>query len=88
MFDAARGRGGREAHAASKIRHEAFRRIEDGEEGLFLAGACACRFQGLYPHRARTGAAVSIREFREKMQLETELAEIEDQLRAKTKQLR
>ncbi len=62
---------------------EAFRRIEAGEEGLFLSGNILVDSRGLI-RKGQDKSALSIREFREKMRLESELAEIEEQLKAKS----
>ena len=61
---------------------EAFQRIEQGEEGLFLAGEVLVDSRGLV-RMGRDGAGVSIREFREKMSLETELTQIDEELRTR-----
>ena len=65
---------------------EAFRRIEQGEDGLFLAGEVLVDSRG-FVRKGQDGAGVSIREFREKMKLESELAQIEEELRTKTAKL-
>ncbi|MGA2106419.1 MAG: hypothetical protein ABSH25_02120, partial [Syntrophorhabdales bacterium] len=65
---------------------EAFQRIEQGEEGLFLAGEVLVDSRGLV-RVGRDGAGVSIREFREKIKLEAELTQIEEELRTKTAKL-
>jgi len=65
---------------------EAFRRIEEGEEGLFLAGDVLVDSRGLI-RGSRDGAGVSIREFREKIKLEAEISHIEDELRTRTAKL-
>jgi chromosome segregation protein len=65
---------------------EAFQRIEDGEEGLFLAGNILVDSRG-FIHKGQDRSNLSIREFREKMKLETELAEIEEDLKAKASKL-
>jgi chromosome segregation protein len=61
---------------------EAFQRIEAGEEGIFIArgteGACIDS-RGLII-RSKEKRGISIREFREKMKLEKEIAQIENQL--------
>jgi chromosome segregation protein len=61
---------------------EAFQRIEAGEEGLFLAGNTLVDSRG-FIRKGQDGSSLSIREFREKMKLETELAQIEEDLKAK-----
>jgi chromosome segregation protein len=65
---------------------EAFRRIEDGEEGLFLADQTLVDSRG-FIRRGQDSSALSIRELREKMRLETEIAEIEGEIKAKAAQL-
>ena len=65
---------------------EAFQRIHGGEEGLFLSGNILVDSRGFIRKRQDRGA-LSIREFREKMKLESELAEIEDQLKIKASKL-
>jgi chromosome segregation protein len=65
---------------------EAFRRIDDGEEGLFLSGDILVDSRGFISKGQEKGA-LSIREFREKMKLESELAETEAGLRTKTSRL-
>ncbi|MGD0657455.1 MAG: AAA family ATPase [Syntrophorhabdales bacterium] len=65
---------------------EAFQRIEQGEEGLFLAGEVLVDSRGLV-RVGQDGAGVSIREFREKIKLETELTHIDEELRTKTAKL-
>jgi chromosome segregation protein len=62
---------------------EAFRRIDAGEEGLFLAGNVLVDSRG-FIRKGRDRSALSISEFREKMRLESEIAEIEDQLKARS----
>jgi chromosome segregation protein len=58
---------------------EAFRRIDGGEEGLFLAGGVIIDSRGLV--RRTSGRAMrSITEARERKKLESELAEIEGQI--------
>ncbi len=65
---------------------EAFIRINDGEEGLFLSGNILVDSRG-FIRRRLDKSALSIREFREKMKVESELAEIEDQLKIKASKL-
>ncbi len=65
---------------------EAFQRIEQGEEGLFLAGEVLVDSRG-FIRTGRDGAGVSIREFREKIKLEAELTQIEEELRTKMAKL-
>ena len=65
---------------------EAFQRIAQGEEGLFLAGDVLVDSRGLI-RAGQDGAGVSIREFREKIKLEAELSQIDEDLRAKTAKL-
>ena len=66
---------------------EAFRRIEEGEDGLFLAGDVLVDSRGLIRKRQDNAAALSIREFREKTKLETEIAQLEDELRTEIAKL-
>ncbi len=65
---------------------EAFRRIGDGEEGLFLADHTLVDSRG-FIRKGQDRSALSIREFREKMRLETEITGIEEQLKAKAARL-
>jgi chromosome segregation protein len=58
---------------------EAFRRIADGQEGLFFAGNILVDSRG-FIRRGQDKNPLSIQEFREKMKLETEIAEIDEQL--------
>ena len=65
---------------------EAFRRIAQGEEGLFLANHILVDSRG-FIRKGRDSAVLSIREFREKMRLESEIADIEGELKTKASQL-
>jgi chromosome segregation protein len=65
---------------------EAFQRINGGEEGLFLSGNILVDSRGFIRKKQDRGA-LSIREFREKMKLESELGEIEEQLKIKASKL-
>ncbi|MGD0228792.1 MAG: AAA family ATPase [Syntrophorhabdales bacterium] len=65
---------------------EAFRRIGEGEEGLFLSGNVIVDSRG-FVRRAEDRGALSIREFREKTRLESELARIGEHLRVKSSEL-
>ncbi len=61
---------------------EAFRRIHAGEEGLFLSGNILVDSRGLIS-RGQDKSALSVSQFREKMKLESELAETEAGLKAR-----
>ncbi len=65
---------------------EAFERIEGGGQGLFLAGNVLVDSRG-FIRRAQDKSAVSIREFREKMKLESELGQLEEELRGHSARL-
>ncbi len=58
---------------------EALQRIEAGEEGIFIAKDTYIDSRGLIV-TSREKRGISIREFREKMKLEKEIAQIADQL--------
>jgi chromosome segregation protein len=62
---------------------EAFKKIDEGEEGLFLAGNVLVDSRG-FVLRGQDKGAISVREFREKMKLEAELAQIDDELKVTT----
>jgi chromosome segregation protein len=62
---------------------EAFRRIDNGEEGLFLADAFLIDSRG-FIRKEQDGQSISIREFREKMKLETEIAQVDSDLKEKS----
>lgn len=65
---------------------EAFQRIAGGEEGLFLAGRTLVDSRG-FIRKGLDSSALSIRQFREKMRLETEIAGMEERLKAGTARL-
>ena len=58
---------------------EAFRRISEGEEGFFVADNILVDSRG-FIRKGRDRSAISIQEFREKMRLEAELADIDNQV--------
>ncbi len=61
---------------------DAFKRIDEGEEGLFLADNVLVDSRG-FVLRGQDKSSISVREFREKMKLEAELAQIDDELKVK-----
>jgi chromosome segregation protein len=65
---------------------EAFRRIANGEEGLFLADHTLVDSRG-FVRKSLDTSALSIRQFREKMRLETEIAGLGEQLKTKAARL-
>ena len=79
MFGLANGEAEVRMHLVEAL-PEAFRRIADGEEGVFLAENILVDSRGII-RKGQDKSALSIREFREKMRLETEIAEIDEQLK-------
>ncbi len=79
MFDLHQGEADVKLQPVSDL-PEAFRRITAGEEGFFLAGNILVDSRGLI-RKGGNGKALSIQEFRKRMKLETELAEIDEQLK-------
>lgn len=65
---------------------DAFKKIDEGVSGLFLAGNFLVDSRG-FIRRAQDKSAISIREFREKMKLETEVAALEGELNAEIARL-
>jgi chromosome segregation protein len=65
---------------------EAFRRIAEGEEGFFVAGNILVDSRG-FIRKGHDKSTLSIQEFREKMRLETELTDIDNQVKEITEKL-
>jgi chromosome segregation protein len=79
MFGLHQGEAQIRLHVAEGL-PEVFRRIANGEEGVFLAEDILVDSRG-FIRKGDDGTSLSIREFRKKMKLETEIAEIDLQLK-------
>jgi len=85
MFTLHHGEADTTLHSVQDL-PEAFRRIAEGEEGFFVAGNILVDSRG-FIRRGQDKSALSIQEFREKMRLETELVDLDNQVKDMTEKL-